>query len=105
MLIFSIQILTSTIQDFYMGFQGKQQTIFTNTFKRFFEDERTFTKVLGDAAKNLVYYPFFFNLNVKTDGERGKQKGVFCRTNKYTVLQWNPGLRIKLVVFLSRFRA
>lgn len=59
MLIFSIQILTSTIHDFYMGFEGKQQTIFTNTFKRFFEDERTFTKVLGDAAKNLVYYFFF----------------------------------------------
>lgn len=77
MLIFSIQILTSTIQDFYMGFEGKQQTIFTNTFKRFFEDERTFTKVLGDAAKNLVYY-LFFNLNVKTDGERGNKREFFA---------------------------
>ena len=61
------------------GVQGKtQQTIFTNTFKRFFEDERTFTKVLGDATNNLVYYFFFFNLNVKTDGERGNKKEFFA---------------------------
>lgn len=60
-----------------MGFKGKHNKPFSLTFKRFFEDERTFTKVLGDATKNLVYY-FFFNLNVKTDGERGNKKEFFA---------------------------
>ena len=60
------------------GVQGKtQQTIFTNTFKRFFEDERTFTKVLGDAAKNLVSYFFFFLIWTWKQMKKGETKSSF----------------------------